>query len=257
MRRWPVFRAICLAHLIALVVVARPFAQQRGRGAAATPPTSARQGALGDLTGYWVSVVSEDWRLRMLTPPKGDVTGVPVNAQGRKAAEEWDPARDAASNEPCMAYGAPALMRIPGRFHISWEDDETLKVESDAGRQVRRLRFKPSPSQGSITSSLQGQSAASWQREGARGGSLRVVTTGLRAGYLRKNGVPYSDRTVVTEYFDRYLGPGDVPWLTITTVVSDPVYLQREYVVSTDLKKLQDGTTFRPAPCEAGVLFTR
>src|SRR5215472_11309032 len=83
-----------------------------------------------DLTGYWVSVVTEDWLYRMVTPKKGDYTSVPLNAEGRKTADAWDPAKDEASGDQCKAYGAPALMRIPGRLHITWQDDSTLKVEA-------------------------------------------------------------------------------------------------------------------------------
>jgi len=246
--------AVVAAVMIAGVAVVQPASAQRrggGPGAAASLPSSPRQAALNDLTGYWVSVVSEDWRLRMLTPPRGDVTGVPVNEEGRKVAAIWDPDKDRAGGDPCKAYGAPALMRIPGRLHITWQDDATLKVDADAGGQVRRLQFGATPSPS--TPQLQGHSAATWEREGGRGGTLKVVTTGLLSGYLRKNGVPYSERTVLTEYFDRYAGPGG-EWLTITTIVSDPVYLQREYVTSTDFRREPDGSKWSPAPCETLVV---
>src|SRR5205823_2246140 len=83
-----------------------------------------------------------DWRYRMTMPPKGDYAGVPLNAAGRKAAESWDAARDAAAGEECKAYGVGGIMRVPGRLHITWQDDETLKVEADAGMQVRTLAFR-------------------------------------------------------------------------------------------------------------------
>ena len=78
-------------------------------GPAQTPPPSARAGAPVDLTGTWVSVVTEDWRWRMVTPPKGDLTSVPLNPTGRKIAESWDPVTDGS----CRAYGAAAVMRMP------------------------------------------------------------------------------------------------------------------------------------------------
>ena len=77
----------------------------------------------------------------MVTPTKGDTGGVPLNAEGRRVAGEWDPARDAAAGEACRAYGAPGLMRLPGRLHITWQDDRTLKIEADAGTQTRLLHF--------------------------------------------------------------------------------------------------------------------
>src|SRR3974390_2584828 len=72
---------------------ARVDAQGRGRGA----PAPARAQAPIDLTGYWVSVVTQDWRYRMVTPPKGAFGGVPLNAEGRRVANEWDPAKDEAA----------------------------------------------------------------------------------------------------------------------------------------------------------------
>jgi len=78
------------------------------------------------MTGYWVSIVAEDWRWRMF-PNKGDYGGVPLNAEARKIADAWDPAKDEAAGEQCKAYGAPNIMRIPGRLHITWQDDQTLR----------------------------------------------------------------------------------------------------------------------------------
>ena len=94
-----------------------------------------------DLTGYWVSIVTEDWRWRMVTPAKGDYTSVPLSPAGRKAADAWDPAKDTAEGNQCKAYGAAAIMRVPGRVHITWTDDNTLKVETDAGTQTRTFHF--------------------------------------------------------------------------------------------------------------------
>src|SRR5947209_8528322 len=95
-----------------------------GRGGAPQPPRTAKAAALYDITGYWASVVTEDWRFRMVTPPKGDYTGVALNPEGRKVADTWDPSKDEAAGEQCRSYGAPAILRVPGRLHITWQDDE-------------------------------------------------------------------------------------------------------------------------------------
>src|SRR5215813_6204124 len=116
-------------------------ASAQGRGAPSGPPPTAKAAAPADLTGYWVAYVTEDWRFRMITPAKGDYQGVPLNDQGRKTADAWDPSADEAAGNPCRAYGAGAIMRIPARFHITWQDDNTLKVETDAGMQTRIFRF--------------------------------------------------------------------------------------------------------------------
>jgi len=244
--------------LFALAIVAAivPLQAQRGGGPPAGPP---RTVAPIDLTGYWVSVVTEDWRWRMVTPPKGDTSSVPLNAAGRKAADAWDLNADRARGALCKAFGPPALIRQPGRVRIRWESADTLVLEFDAGMQVRRFRFGAPPPAGAR--SLQGDSEARWFRQpqnrgifaqGAPtpGGSLAVVTTNLQAGYLRPNGVPYSDRAVVKEFLDSFTLADDGTWLIVTTVVSDPAFLTQEFVISSQFKKETDLSRWHPRPCE-------
>jgi hypothetical protein len=255
----------CSASVLAFAAlvglgISEPLLAQRGRGAGAGggQAPSPQQAAPVDLTGYWVSVVSEDWRFRMLTPPKGDAAGVPLNAEGRRVADEWDAAKDAAAGEACRAYGAPGLMRLPGRLHITWQDERTLKIETDAGTQTRLLRFGGAAPPAGGDRTWQGVSTAAWDGVqavegpgGPRWGSLRVVTTQLRPGYLRKNGVPYSENTTLTEYFDLHPGPANATWITITTIVNDPKYLTQEFITSTDFRKEPDGSKWSPTPCSA------
>lgn len=213
--------------------------------AAAVAAAGQRQPPPIDLTGYWVSIVTEDWRWRMVTPPKGDVASVPLNDSGRKVANAWDPATDGS----CLAYGAGAGMRNPTRLRVSWESEQVLKIELDAGAQTRRLLFDPKARPG--PRSLQGFSKAEWERTGGRGqgGSLKVVTTALTAGWLRKNGVPYSQDAVVTEYFDRFTTPNGDDWLVVMTTVEDPTYLTQPFVTSTHFRREPDAARFRPTPC--------
>src|SRR5213594_2082071 len=129
----------CRSSLVLVLVLLgslKGHAQGRGGG----PPPAARAAAAFDMTGYWVSIVTEDWRWRMF-PTKGDYGGVPLNADARKIADAWDPAKDEAAGEQCKSYGAPNIMRVPGRLHITWANDSTLKIETDAGMQTRLLRF--------------------------------------------------------------------------------------------------------------------
>jgi hypothetical protein len=243
--------------------LALPVAAQQNPGGAATRSTP-RASAPVDLTGYWVAFVSEDWRLRMVTPPKGDYTRVPLTAEGRKVAGTWDPAADEAAGNQCKAFGAAAIMRVPGRLHVTWQDDNTLRLDTDAGMQTRLFRFTTTPLPAEPPG-WQGQSAASWEfqavprrgdqdlvatgpRTGA-GGALTVVTTNLRSGYLRWNGVPYSENTTVTEHFDLAPHPSGGQVLIVTTVVEDPRFLQRAYVVSSQFKKETDGSRWDPMPC--------
>jgi hypothetical protein len=229
---------------LALTWLAGPTTATAQRGGAAAPPRTPRESALVDLTGYWVAFVTEDWRFRMQTPPKGDYARVPLTPEGRKVADGWNPTADQAAGNQCKAFGAAAIMRVPGRFHITWQDDATLRVESDAGTQTRALEFAAQPPARERT--WQGQSVARWD---AVTQSLNVVTTNMRAGYLRWNGVPYSDNAKLTEHFDIEPYPDGSPLLVITTIVEDPQYLQRSFVVTSHFKKERDGSKWSPTPC--------
>jgi hypothetical protein len=249
--------ALALA-VAAAVVPASIHAQGRAGG----PPPTAQASAPIDLTGYWVAVVNEDWRYRMVTPPKGEYGGVPITKEALQIVNNWDPAADEKAGEQCKSYGAGAVMRLPARFHITWQDDSTLKVEVDAGTQTRLFRFAQVGPGGSKDPPLrdgeptwQGDSTAQWERAGGRGGppaggSLTVVTKNMRAGYLRKNGVPYSANATVTEYFDLSPSPGG-QMMVVTTVVDDPRYLLQPLIVSSHFKKEADGSKWDPTPCSA------
>ena len=244
----------------------RPYAQ--GRGAPVPAPTG-RAGAPVDLTGTWVSVVTEDWQWRMLTPRPGDTTSVPLNVQGLQVAKSWDPAKDGM----CEAYGVGGLMRMPGRLRISWQDDLTLKIESDAGQQTRLLRFA-APGAPSISTAiagapktLQGTSVAEWQRSGGaqdaflergvagggaqRWGSLKVTTANMLPGWLRRNGVPYSENATITEYFTRFTHPEAGDWFVVTTTVEDPTYLTQPFITSSNFKKEPNDSKWSPVPCRS------
>src|SRR5262244_2057478 len=133
------YRNTVAAALVLLFIFTNSaIAQRGGRGGA---PQSGRQAAPFDLAGYWVSVIMEDWKFRMVTPKKGVFETLPLNAEGRKVGDTWDPAKDEAAGEQCRAYGAPDIMRLPGRLHITWQDDNTLKVEKDTGTQTRVFHF--------------------------------------------------------------------------------------------------------------------
>ena len=257
---------LATAMVVAVSVAVISAAGQRGgagRGGQQGPPPTARAAAPIDLTGYWVSVVTEDWRWRMVTPPKGDYSSVPLNAAGRQVADTWDLARDKANHEECKAFGAAGIIRLPMRLQITWQDDNTLKLETDAGQQTRLFHFSAASAQpGERT--WQGYSAAEWYKQpqaaglgfgggggrGFAGGNLKVVTTNMKAGYLRKNGVPYSDNAGLTEYFNRHDEPNGDQWVTVTSVIEDTKYLNQPFLLSTSFKKERDGSKWHPTPCE-------
>jgi len=232
--------------LLAFAGSASLRAQQRGRGNA--PVRSAQESAPIDLTGYWVSYVTENWRYRMVTPAKGEYRRIPVSPAALPLINSWDPAADERAGNQCKSYGAGNILNVPGRVHITWQDAETLRLDTDAGTQTRLFHFAARTA--AAAASWQGESSATWERANG-GGSLRVVTTNLRAGYLRKNGVPYSDRATVTENFDVAPLADNGRLLLVTTTVEDPVYLNGPYVISPHFKKEPDGSKWDPTPCSS------
>lgn len=259
--------------VVVVVLIASALGRVEAQRGNPQPPQSPRAAAPIDLTGYWVSIVTQNWRWRMVTPPRGDYSGVQMTPAARKIADAWDPAKDEAAGEQCKSYGAPAIMSVPGRIRISWQDDRTLKVETDAGMQTRLFRFASAqqpPGAGART--WQGDSVAEWQvsrtniplflrpaspigggdpPEIERGGSLRVVTTNVRPGYLRKNGVPYSADVAMTEHWEVFERPNGEEWLTITTEIVDPLYLSQPRLLAIPFKKEADGSKWDPTPCSA------
>ena len=253
------------AVVILLAGASAALAQVRG-GAAG--PQASRSAAPIDLTGYWVSQIVDEWRFRV-SPQKGDVPYLPLNAEARRLANAWDPAKDEAEGQSCRAYGAVGVMQRPGRLHIEWENDTALRIDTDAGTQTRVLHFGPVPAErGKPT--WQGYSAAQWQVSGramldlggigfvsgggpdarsARGGTLKVVTSNMLPGYLRKNGVPYSANAVLTEYFNRLTGAENDGYLLVTAMLDDPAYLTQPFVRTYTFKKQADASAWDPTPC--------
>jgi len=243
-RRRPTAAALTVVSLLALAGQAAVRAQQQPASAAG----AARDRAPIDLTGYWVSYVTENWRYRMVTPAKGEYRRIPSSRAALPLINAWDPAADERAGNQCKSYGAGAIMSVPGRLHITWQDADTLRVETDAGTQTRLFRFAPRTP--SSPRSWQGESAATWE-PATGGGSLRVVTSNLRAGYLRKNGVPYGERATVTEHFDVAPLADAGRLLLVTTIVEDPEYLTGPYIVSPHFKKEPDGSKWDPTPCSS------
>jgi hypothetical protein len=249
------FRAfVQVTALVAAFGALQATTQAQGRGRGGPLPATARAAAPIDLTGYWTAVITEDWRWRMVTPAKGDYQSIPITAAAQKAADAWDPAKDEAAGEQCRSYGAPALMRAPTRLNISWLDDNTLKVDADYGMQTRLLHFASgTPSDGKPT--WQGESAARWEgggRGAAEGaGTLVVRTSNLRPGYLRKNGVPYSAKTTMTEYWDLITEPTGEQRILLLIIVDDPVYLQQPWTAPVHFRKEPNGSKWDPTLCNA------
>jgi hypothetical protein len=271
-------RVVLLTAAVAVLLSLSAHAGAQGRGGAQNAaPATPRAAAAFDMTGYWVSEVTEKWRYRMLVPDKGDYQMVPLNPEGRRVAELWDPARDQATGEACRSYGAVGLLQVPGRLHITWQDDNTLRLETDSGKQTRLFRFGGSPPANEAPS-WQGYSAAIWgggeprdRRDGFGGPAqdpkgnlvviaaqrkdadyLKVTTTRMRPGYSQKNGIPYSANALLEEYFDLFTDPYTKnTWLVLTQVVTDPQYLIEPLIMHAHFKKLPDASGWDPTECRA------
>ena len=226
-----------------------------------------------DLTGTGVSVVTEDWADRMLTPAPGDYMSVPLNDVATDIANTWNLEADNAAGLQCKAFGAARIMRVPTRLQISWEDDYTLRIDTDAGSQTRLLNFSRQGHRPLLSMMLegatrertwQGYSVAEWENVlinksrmfyrpnsvAPPGGSLKVVTTRMLPGYLRPNGAPYSEDAILTEFFDRFTAPNGDDWFVVTTIVDDPAYLMQPYVTTSHFRREADASGWNPGPCE-------
>src|SRR5665213_521304 len=189
----PGVRPSSLTHPLLVIAIVFGFAARMP-----AQDRSAEGNAPFDLTGYCVSSITKNWRMLMVTHAKGDYQGIPLNAAAKKVADSWDPAKDQASGNACRSYGAGIIMNVPGRLHITWNDPEIMKLEIDTGTQTRLFHFGNWKSSAGKPS-LQGDSVASWVARRGQGVApstpkaryLKVTTTHMLSGYLRKNGVPY------------------------------------------------------------------
>jgi hypothetical protein len=251
---------ITLVLLVSLAVAKAVHAQGPRRPSG--PPPTAQAAAPIDLTGYWESVVTQEWRFRMVTPRPGDYQSIPLRPVGIQVMDAWDPAKDTAAGLQCKSFGAPMIMVDPGHLHITWQDDQTLRVETDAGEQTRLFHFTPSMAAAHGPKSWQGYSEAEWQLSPrGRGagskplwGALKVTTSDLKAGYLRKNGVPYSEQAQLLEYIDLVRIPqasGQWVMAVDTETVTDPVYLTRTLVTTAQFLKQPSDAGWEPSPCSA------
>ena len=265
---------------VALLAFALPSNIQAQGRAKTAPPQTAKAAAPFDPSGYWTSIITEDWHVRMLVAPKGDfgsgpdAEGLPFGGQGSipytreaaRLARAWDPAKDEAEGNQCKAYGAAGIMRLPGHLHIAWTDDYTLKMDIDAGTQSRVFHFKrPAPTGQAATAvapepvgepSLQGNSIAEWvilggRGDWSRGGNLKVVTTNLKPGYFWKNGMVYSGRLTLTEHYRYQKEPNGDEWLNFSQMAEDPQYLTEPWIITYHYKKLPDAAKWNPTACTA------
>jgi len=241
-----------------------PDTTASGPAAPPAPPvaTNAKTAAPFDLTGQWVALITRDWQFRMVVPGRGEYQGIPLNLAGKQRADAWDAKEDEKAGKQCEAYGAGAVMLVPERLRIGWVDDDTLRVETDAGMQTRLLRFRPDPNAASAPASWQGQSKASWLMHAVSDpgfgqpaneghfGSLKIATTNMLAGLLRKNGVAYSTHSELLEYWDVQQDPvTKKEYLIVTASLRDPELMITNYNYVATFEREADASKWDPTPC--------
>lgn len=237
------------------LLIGSAFVSAQGAPSGSVP--SAKDSSPHDLEGYWVALVTEDWRFRMVVAEAGDYQGISLTPAGSETANAWDPAADEAAGEACRAYGVGGIMRMPTRLHISWASDNVLSIETDAGKQTRLLKF--GSAQDTVgAGSWQGISNARWDLQSAGGfgspivnGTIEVNTTEMKPGYLRRNGVPYSEESTLVEYFEMVTEENGDQYLIVISVLEDPVNLTQAVLTSTNFKREFNGSKWDPSECMA------
>jgi hypothetical protein len=199
------------------------------------------------------------------SPPSGTGRGGRGVFPGGGGAEPA--ATRPATADPCRVYAAGGSLRVPGRLNITWADDNTLKLDMDAGKQTRLLHFGATqPPSGER--SLQGYSVATWEMGrgggfgggrggggGARGGAapagptwanLKVVTTNMNGGYLLSSRSTYSENAVLTENFIAHQDFG-TDYFTVSVIIEDGPTTR---ITSSTFKKEPNGSKFSPTGCD-------
>jgi hypothetical protein len=175
------------------------------------------------MVGLWSGMYHEDELERTDPgPPPGDYTGLPINEAARYRADAWDADLVSELEHQCIPHPAPYSMRGPANLSIHAQLDSSTGrllayiIDGTFGGASRTIWMdgRPHPSK-FAAHTWAGFSTGAWE-----GDTLKVVTTHVKAGYLRRNGVMFSDRVLYTEYFDLH-----DKYLTVTTLTEDPVYL--------------------------------
>ena len=219
------------------------------------PPTSAQAiAAQGlDLSGEWAPRFHEDQPERIPGPEIGDYLGLPINEAARLHGDSWDASLLTLPEHQCKPHPSDYSPRGPANLRI-WKEVDTptqqvkawhTHISWQAPERTIWMDGRPHPPDyGAHT--WQGFSTGKWD-----GDMLTVTTTHLKLGWIRRNGIPRSDRAVVTEHFVRH---GDV--LTLISVINDPIYLVEPFIRTTNWA-LDPHQVIAPYPCQTVVEVDR
>lgn len=206
-----------------------------------------------DLAGTWAQRFHEDLPERGAGPEIGDYTGLPINDAARLRADSWDAGKWTVPERQCEPHPAdygprgPANLRIVSTVDPISQDVIAWNVTVMWSLQQRTIYMdgRPHPS-ANAQHSWQGFSTGEWE-----GDMLKVTTTHLKEGWVRRNGLPRSDKATLTEYFIR-----NDNYLTLVTAVDDPVYLTEPLVRTSDWV-LDPGVQLSPFSCIPAIEIER
>ncbi|HKH73634.1 MAG TPA: MBL fold metallo-hydrolase [Vicinamibacterales bacterium] len=197
-----------------------------------------------DFSGEWAPRFWEDQPERVPGPELGDYLGIPISEAARRRADAWDASIQTLPEWQCRPHSADYIWRGPSNLRVSKEVDpvsrEITAFHAEWLRSVDRAIYldgRPHPPADALHT-WAGFSTARWD-----GDMLTVTVTHLKEGYLRRNGLPRSDKATLTEHWIRN---GDL--LTVMTIVNDPVYLTEPFVRTTDYE-LDLRQQVPPYPC--------
>src|SRR5438093_9736531 len=207
----------------------------------AVRPASAQM----DFSGEWQPIFYEDQPERVAGPEIGDYTGIPINDAARMRADTWMAAVQTLPEWQCRPHSADYIWRGPSQLRITKEiNPVTRQINAfhlEWLRSVDNIYYldgRPHPS-ANAPHTWGGFATAKWD-----GDMLTIKVSHLKEGYVRRNGVPRSDLATVTEHWMRH---GN--WLTVVTIVEDPVYLTEPFVRITDYE-LDEHRLVAPYQCD-------
>jgi hypothetical protein len=198
-----------------------------------------------DLAGEWAPQFHEDQPERLAGPPVGDYAGLPINDAARFMADAWEADILSVPEHQCKPHPADYSPRGPANLRISKEVDTATQevialhthISWQAPERTIWMDGRTHPDE-FAAHTWQGFSTGEWI-----GPVLKVVTTHLKKGWIRRNGVPRSDQAELTEYFFRH---GD--FLTWTSIVNDPLYLTEPMIRTSDFR-VAPAQNIGPYPC--------
>lgn len=206
-----------------------------------------------DLSGEWGPRFHEEQPERLGGPEIGDYLGIPINDAARLRADTWDASLLTLPEHQCKPHPADYGVRGPANLRIWKEVDKDSQqliayhthISWQAPERTIWMDGRPHPPE-YAAHTWQGFSTGKWE-----GDVLTVTTTHLKAGWIRRNGIPRSDRGTLTEHWIRH---GD--YLTLVSIVSDPAYLTEPFIRTTNWV-LDPRQQIAPYPCEAVVEVDR